>query len=1483
MRTRSARLVTCLTTALLVASCHVYAEDAVSGHGGGGAGGGASIGNAPTLSGVNVTANRAPDVVSSLGAGAMIGMTSGQHFGPPLQVSKSPSSIPTLARVTVNAKADREEPSCDHPQPQVGDPVVLSSGAKVESATDFALPGEMGLQFTRYYNSNYYIPGSNVRMGVWTTSYDYVLTEDVNQDPACNINTSPEICPMVLIRPDGSIVEFSTGTANPDGTVSYQQLHNGIAALTQNGDGSFLVHDEDSRVFTYSSQRSVGWAVTGFNRQLLSIKDQAGVGWNFSYPDANTTIVAHTSGQTVTLHTDFNAAGAGGSDINRQLTVTDPAGNVYIYGTVDPMSNWNYTYQGYLVGELRSVTLPGSPVKTVTYTYDDGVYGGPYHYALTGVAYNGVLHDQTSYDGHGRAIHTQMADGTEQTSISYDSNDVGPLASVTNALGHTNVYQFNQNLDVVSVAGQASAQCVATFQSRTYDANGNVQSETDNNGNVTHYTYAANGEILQKVEAVGTPYQRVTDFAWDTTPHTDRLTSVTVEGALQTTFTYTPEGRLASVTQTNLTANGVPGESHQIVYAYATYASGMVQYVATTMPSTGNTTLDTYDELGNLVSVTDGLGRVTSYSGHDGLGRLTRMTNPNGVITDFTYTALGWPTSQAIRTHADGSASPSDATTTYGYDNFPYSVVTSITDPDGVVTRFDYDASQRLSKITDASGNSKQYLLDAMGNRYAEQVFNASGQATYITSRQFSELGQVVGINVSSGLRMITYTYDRNGNVTDALDASGIDTHYTYDPLNRVASVIRNFNGGDPATANTTTSFGYDVQDRLTYVTDPNALTTSYARDGFGEIWSLSSPDSGLTQNSYDAAGRLIRRTDARGVVSTYGYDSLDRLTAVVYPAHPELNVTYQYDQPNAVPGCPENYNVGHLTSMFDASGSTTWCYTAQGDIREVRQVINDTAYLHGYAYTAARRLQWQQYSSGFELLYGRDANGQIAHIDFRQEPGPFGGYSNGDLTPLITNVSYAPFGPMTGYSWAQGGQAVSRWYDGNYWMNDLISTGGLDYHFLHDGMGHITAEYDPATGAANESYTFDPLYRLVVINNANATQTVYHYNATGDRLTRSTYGQPDVNYGYDAGTHRLNAVGDQPRLTDAAGNTVAMTSPNGELIDLGYDDRNLLTTVTRGDATIANYQYNGLGTRVWRTITWPTAGQAATIYDPFGSGNLFGEYFASDYREYVYLNGIPVAATTNAGTQPATQLQYLHADQNGTLRAATDPQGNQTYAWSWFNNTFGEALSTGASTFYNRYPGQYYDVETGLYYNIHRYYDPTTGRYIQSDPVGLAGGVNTYTYVQGRPLDLIDPTGLDAWAPGLYPPGTFPSNATTGRDYIHASVGLYVGTFSAALSKSGTLFIGYGAAHADPKSATSGKLGFSITAGKMTGCPKTGDQVDNFLTGASTGASAFFGVGGAYAANSAGSAFEAGFGTPGGSFQAVEVLTPVMQTGISW
>ena len=183
------------------------------------------------------------------------------------------------------------------------------------------------------------------------------------------------------------------------------------------------------------------------------------------------------------------------------------------------------------------------------------------------------------------------------------------------------------------------------------------------------------------------------------------------------------------------------------------------------------------------------------------------------------------------------------------------------------------------------------------------------------------------------------------------------------------------------------------------------------------------------------------------------------------------------------------------------------------------------------------------------------------------------------------------------------------------------------------------------------------------------------------------------------------------------------------------YGAQGRLAEITRASTgqRQAAYRYNALGERARKL------GTSVTYYHYDLEGRLLAETDASGQTraEYLYLGDEPLALSRSG------QIYYYHNDHLGTPQKLTDGAGQ--VVWSASYRAFGEAsIGVGYVTQNLRFPGQYYDEESGLHYNYHRYYDPDMGRYLTSDPIGLAGGMNTYIYVGNNPLTRIDPTGLD-------------------------------------------------------------------------------------------------------------------------------------------
>jgi RHS repeat-associated protein len=185
------------------------------------------------------------------------------------------------------------------------------------------------------------------------------------------------------------------------------------------------------------------------------------------------------------------------------------------------------------------------------------------------------------------------------------------------------------------------------------------------------------------------------------------------------------------------------------------------------------------------------------------------------------------------------------------------------------------------------------------------------------------------------------------------------------------------------------------------------------------------------------------------------------------------------------------------------------------------------------------------------------------------------------------------------------------------------------------------------------------------------------------------------------------------------------------------YNQTGRMVSAALNGATVGTYLVNGLEQRVVKTV-----GSATTHFVFDRLGHLLAEADGTTgaiQKEYIWLDDLPIAMVDDTGASPV--ITYIHADHLGTPQKMTDNSGN--VVWDGVFDPFGNAVSIiGTATMNLRFPGQYFDAETGLSQNWNRDYDPSLGRYIESDPIGLLGGINTYTYVHGDPLGRTDPDG---------------------------------------------------------------------------------------------------------------------------------------------
>ena len=590
-----------------------------------------------------------------------------------------------------------------------------------------------------------------------------------------------------------------------------------------------------------------------------------------------------------------------------------------------------------------------------------------------------------------------------------------------------------------------------------------------------------------------------------------------------------------------------------------------------------------------------------------------------------------------------------------------------------------------------------------------------------------------------------TYEYDAQGNPTKTTRAPGVvgfgfNTTTTYDSLNQ-AKDSTDAKAGK-------TQFGYDGAGRLNKVTDPRNLVTQYPRNGLGEATQLISPDTGTASHTYDEVGNLKTRTDSRGVLATHNYDALNRLTSTVYSQSGQSNRTYSwtYDQT----GAGFSHGIGRLTSTASPGGSSRYAYDAQGRLISATQTVNAAAgansnpitHTTGYTYVDGR-LTAITYPSGRQLTITYTA-GQPTSVSLAKDAGS-------TAAPLISQIQWAPFGGARSWLWhlQSGTQLHEKTYDTS---GRLVRypLGGAIRDLTYDAADRITSytHYDATTGTAttaatalNQTFGYDELGRLTSLTTASTSASL-GYDANGNRSSVTLNGQTN-SYTTASTSNRLTATTNPARSFghDSAGNTTSDSAS----YTATYSLENRLASLTKAGVT-TDYSYDVHGQRIRKVSDSGSA--TATIFVYGQPGQLLGEYDSAGQAlwEYVWLGATPIAMFTSNGSN-APNVYFIHADHLNAPRLVVG-QSNQT-RWRWLAEPFGNTLpetdpnGLGAFTLHLRFPGQYFDSESGLYYNYFRDYDASVGRYVQSDPIGLDGGINTYAYVEGNPISYVDPNGL--------------------------------------------------------------------------------------------------------------------------------------------
>jgi RHS repeat-associated protein len=737
-----------------------------------------------------------------------------------------------------------------------------------------------------------------------------------------------------------------------------------------------------------------------------------------------------------------------------------------------------------------------------------------------------------------------------------------------------------------------------------------------------------------------------------------------------------------------------------------------------------------YNRDGSLNYVQDADGnRITA--GYTG-GQLTSLTHSSGQSLDLAYNTAGLissVTDSAGRTttyHYDAGnqyltsvENFNGATTTYTYDTganpLTAHALASIAFPDGTHDYFTYDSQGRLSDIHHDAGAEDTTFAYSAGE---VNVADALGDTT---KYYFDNRGLLLEVQNPLG-DSVRAAYDQNFNRVRTTDALGRTYTYVYDALGNLLSATDPL--GDTVRATYTA-----VNNRLASLTDANGNTTRYAYDGKGDLTSTTYADGSVARAAYDPIGSLLTAMNRRGQASHFTYDAAGNMLTATY-ADGSM-ATYTYD-------AHEN-----LTSATDASGTTRLTYDANDRLAQI--TYPSGRYLK-YTYDGAgRRIQMVD-QTGFTVNYGYDAAGRLA-----------------TLTDGSGN-------PMAKYAYDAAGR-LSRTDNGN-----------LTYTtYVYDAAGELLqlVNFAPdGTPSSKFSYTYDSLGRQITEATMDGTWT-YSYDAIGE-LTRAVFtatnplvANQDLAYAYDAAGNRTQTningttttylanslneytqVGGTTYGYDADGNQISATDVSGTTA-YTYDTQDRLTGVS-GPSQSWTYQYDAFGNR---SASVQNGQHANFLVDPYGLGDVVGEFDGTGTVVAHYVWGLGLASRVDATGTPA----YYDFNGAGSTVGVSGATGSYLNTYRYL--PFGESVATGSLPNPFQVIGRFGVMADGdgLTSMRARSYDPSQGRFVQMDPLGIAGGLNLYRYADSNPVSEIDPSGLA----GIYYDSRFDTHGDFGPDDV--------------------------------------------------------------------------------------------------------------------
>lgn len=1124
---------------------------------------------------------------------------------------------------------------------------------------------------------------------------------------------------------------FFQPTYTPEPGVFGKLTSNGCGLLVRSGTGvvCFLSLDinYNPTVFAYTDPYGRVYTMTKTG-QLLSIKGLDGNTLTFG-PNGIT-----SSAGNLTVAFTRDAQG-------RIDEITDPSGKVY-----------DYTYDAN--GDLVSVKLPGVDLP-LRYEYDPG------HFFRKGI----------DARGNPEATSTYFPDGR--------------LQSVTDAMGKTTSYTYDLVNNITTTIHPDNAGTTV----QRFDGNGLLLSETDPLNRTKTFTYLPNRLKRTETDALN----KTTTWDYDTN---GQVKSITDPFNKTTAITNNQFGSPVSV------VNEI-GKVRTLTYDAGNNLTSVRDEVGSTMASTyddkgnavtftdgdGKTTRFTYDAFGNLVSKADALGRTMSYT-YDNMGRMLTMTDARGV-TRYTYDSLG-----RLLTTTDPLNNVE--TNVYDANGNRIEVIDARSGPQGpglapqveavFKSEFEYDAANRLIKITFADNTTMTFAYNFRGQRVSE-----TDQLNRTTSFTYDDAGQLTKI-IRPDQTELTFTYDAVGRISSATDERGKTTTYEYDPncgcRNRLTKVIDHdgkastyrYDDAGRKVAFTDangreTTYTYDARDRMiratfvdgstierTYDSLDRVLTSKdqegrvlrYTYDDVGNVVAVTDPKGQVTQFGYDALNNLVSQTDANGRTTTYDYDALNRVIKRTLPLGMSELATYdqvgnlvtltdfrgkqtsfEYDALNRLtakrsdptlnePNVTFTYTpTGMRSSMIDASGTTSYTYDARD------RLINKIAPQGTLTYT---------YDAADNVASVRSSNAEGTSVDYSYDDlGRLERVIDNQLSPGTTQYTYDDIGNLKTDVRPNGVKAEYTYSPMNGLVNlklDKANSTFANYGYTLDKTGRRQTVSE--LGGRSFTYTYDDTYKLTREVLAGASDpskngTIdYTYDPVGNRLSRISNlpGVPSANSGYDANDRRLD------ESYDANGNARTIAGRS-----YAYDFENRIRSADGGAVRIV---YDGDGNLAAKTVGGVTTRYLVDDLSTTGFSQVLEEVVNGEVqKQYTYGHTILSQRQKIDGVWTTS---FYSMDGHGSVRQLTNTDGVVTDTYEY--DAFGKLISqTGSTPNVYLYTGERFDPDLGLYHLRARHYNPDRGRFTSMDPFGGwvedPLSIHKYLYVHADPVNFVDPFGL--------------------------------------------------------------------------------------------------------------------------------------------